>query len=181
VEVRFQRVTQPAPAPPPTTAPAAGGSAPQQPAGRPLGSTRGAGRYEGSTVDLLSLRRVSADFLVAEVKVSNHGRKTIDMDFIFKDVVGNLGIPDLEYGYRSGEFFWMLLRDASNTRYFVVNSEGRPGVCVCTTMAGVPPPTLEPNETDELFALLPAPPPGVRTVDALFAGFPEPIRNVPIG
>jgi outer membrane protein OmpA-like peptidoglycan-associated protein len=176
VEVGFQRVTQPAP--PPTTPPPASGAAPPPPAGQPLGSTQGAGAYQGSVVDLLGLRRVSPDFLVAEVLVSNKGSKQTDLDFYGKGTLTSaIGIPLLEYGYSSGEFYWMVLRDAGRASYLVVNDTGK--VCMCSHVGGLSKP-LRPTQTQRLFALLPAPPPSVQTVDVLFAGFPQPIRNVPI-
>jgi hypothetical protein len=52
---------------------------------------------------------------------------------------------------------------------------------VCLQVGGAPRKRLKPTESQRLWALLPSPPPSVRTVDVLFAGFPQPIRNVPIG
>jgi outer membrane protein OmpA-like peptidoglycan-associated protein len=176
VEVSFERVTQPAPAPPPAAAPPPSAAPASQ---RPLGSTQGAGEYAGSVVDLLSLRRISADFAVAEVLVSNKGSGQTNLDFYAKgELVSKIGIEPLEVGYSSGEFYWMVLRDASRTSYLVVNDSGK--VCVCSQVGGLSKP-LKPTESQRLWALLPSPPPSVRTVDVLFAGFPQPIRNVPIG
>jgi hypothetical protein len=130
-------------------------------------------------VDLLSLRRVSADFAVAEVQVSNKGSGQTNLDFYAKGaLVSKIGIEPLEVGYSSGEFYWMVLRDASRINYLVVNDTGK--VCVCSQVGGLRRP-LRPTESQRLWALLPSPPPSVRTVDVLFAGFPQPIRNVPIG
>jgi hypothetical protein len=180
VEVTFRRVTQPTPPQPPatTTAPS-GNTGPQPPEGQPLGSTQGAGEYAGSVVDLLGLHRVSPDFLIAEVQVSNHGSKPTDLNFYAKNTLTSaIGIPPLEYGCSAGEFYWMVLRDTSRTSYLVVNDTDK--VCVCSQPIGTGLQRLNPTQSERLFALLPSPPPNVRTVDVLFAGFSTPIRNVPI-
>jgi hypothetical protein len=73
----------------------------------------------------------------------------------------------------------MVLRDAGRTSYFVVGDTAQR--CVCSQVGGAPRKRLKPTERQRLWALLPSPPSSVRTVDVLFAGFPQPIRNVPIG
>jgi hypothetical protein len=105
------------------------------------------------------------------VLVTNNDSKQIGLNFIARDeLTGPLGIPPLEYGYSAGEFFWMALPDPGRTSYLVVNDTGK--VCVCSQPgAGT---RLKPTATQRLFALLPAPPPIVSTVDVLLAGFPEP-------
>jgi hypothetical protein len=113
------------------------------------------------------------------VQVSNHGSTPTDLNFYAKNTLTSaIGMPPLEYGYSAGEFYWMVLRDTSRTSYLVVNDTDK--VCVCSQPIGTGLERLNPTESERLFALLPSPPPDVRTVDVLFAGFSTPIRNVPV-
>ena len=117
-------------------------------------------------IDLLSVDRSTADTVLVRFRVANEGAEKLW-------VYGNLNDTEPKPRYEANGV--TLIDGVHNKRYFPLTTSGE--ACMCSNLDDV---AIPPGQAKDLFAIFPAPPPGLRSVTVSVPLTP-PFIEVPIG